>query len=328
MPGIWLGDRVDSSSSCSALSQRCDCQVQYRRYAAYRVLRIATPAATLLCASVGMLAEVRGWVVSREMIVLLAVVVALLMVLPIRMFALKFSGFGWRGNEVRYLFLAFCVVAIAVLRPCSIPVIIVLYILISTARWIFRPEIRKNKPDSCMNRRLEKSSCSGCCRLQCLRRCMRSGSMPATSCGRSRKVAATTSTVRILMNRTRMTKTAGRTCRIRLKKKKRIRKTARILLFQRFHPALKQLQVEPAPRIQSGDIQPLDTTLTDWRIDTRSTARRRATSRRGHWTGFVAVQLFPASAGFRFQFRFALLRLRLHDGERTVLTTPNGRLSG
>ncbi len=138
MPGIWLGDRVGfivfvfSAFAALRLAKFNIDDTQHTEFCG-----LPTPAATLLCASVGMLAEVRGWVVSREMIVLLAVVVALLMVSPIRMFALKFSGFGWRGNEVRYLFLAFCVVAIAVLRPCSIPVIIVLYILISTARWIF-----------------------------------------------------------------------------------------------------------------------------------------------------------------------------------------------
>ena len=51
------------------------------------------------------------------------------------MFALKFRGFGWRGNEIRYLFLLLCVAVIASLRLYSIPVIILLYILISAIRW-------------------------------------------------------------------------------------------------------------------------------------------------------------------------------------------------
>ena len=71
------------------------------------------------------------------MILAIALVVALLMISPVRMFSLKFSGFGWHGNELRYLFLALCVVAIAALRPYSIPVIIGLYIVISTVRWAF-----------------------------------------------------------------------------------------------------------------------------------------------------------------------------------------------
>jgi len=98
---------------------------------------LPTPAATLLCTSIGMLAELRGWIVPREWVLVLAVVVSLLMISPIRMFSLKFSGFGWKGNELRYSFLAFCIGWIAVLRACSIPVIIVAYIVISTVRWLF-----------------------------------------------------------------------------------------------------------------------------------------------------------------------------------------------
>lgn len=138
VPGAWLGDDaglivfVVSAFAALRLAKFNIDDTQHTEFCG-----LPTPAATLLCASVGMLAEVRGWVVSRETIAVLAVVVALLMVSPIRMFSLKFSGFGWRGNEVRYLFLAVSVIAIAVLRPCAIPFIIVLYISISTVRWIF-----------------------------------------------------------------------------------------------------------------------------------------------------------------------------------------------
>ena len=68
---------------------------------------------------------------------LLIVVVAMswLLVSPVRMFALKFRGFGWRGNQIRYLFLLLCVAVIASLRIYAIPVIILLYILISAIRW-------------------------------------------------------------------------------------------------------------------------------------------------------------------------------------------------
>lgn len=136
--GAWLGDNaglivfVVSAFAALRLAKFNIDDTQHTEFCG-----LPTPAATLLCASVGMLAEVRGWVVSREAIAVLAVVVALLMISPIRMFSLKFSGFGWRGNEVRYLFLAVSVIAIAVLRPCAIPFIIVLYISISTVRWIF-----------------------------------------------------------------------------------------------------------------------------------------------------------------------------------------------
>ncbi|MBR0332661.1 MAG: phosphatidylserine synthase, partial [Alistipes sp.] len=58
-----------------------------------------------------------------------------LLISPIRMFALKFKGFGWRGNEIRYIFIALCVVLVVLLRFYSVPAIILLYIVISTIRW-------------------------------------------------------------------------------------------------------------------------------------------------------------------------------------------------
>ena len=60
---------------------------------------------------------------------------AWLLVSPVRMFALKFRGFGWRGNQVRYLFLLLAVALIAILRLYAVPAIILAYILISAIRW-------------------------------------------------------------------------------------------------------------------------------------------------------------------------------------------------
>lgn len=97
---------------------------------------LPTPAAALFCASLGFLAEFRGLVIPREGLLAVAALLSGLLVSPIRMFALKFRGFGWSGNELRYLFLAACVVCIAVLQAWSIPAIIALYVLLSTVRWV------------------------------------------------------------------------------------------------------------------------------------------------------------------------------------------------
>ena len=77
--------------------------------------------------------------------VLICIVPAMawLLISPVRMFSLKFQGFGWRGNAIRYLFLALCVVTIVVLRLYSIPAIVILYILISAIRW----GLRRNSND-------------------------------------------------------------------------------------------------------------------------------------------------------------------------------------
>lgn len=98
---------------------------------------LPTPAATLLCASLAMLFQ-RGEIeLYREQILVIAVAVSLLLVSPIRMFALKFSDFSVRNNLLRY---GFVLVSLALIICCTtyaVTLIIVLYIVISTLRWIF-----------------------------------------------------------------------------------------------------------------------------------------------------------------------------------------------
>ncbi|MDE6569863.1 MAG: CDP-alcohol phosphatidyltransferase family protein [Alistipes sp.] len=96
---------------------------------------LPSPAAALLCGSLGLLAECNGLTMPREAVLLVAVLVAALMISPIRMFSLKFEGFGWKGNELRYAFLLLCVVLLATLQVRAIPVVLVAYVAISTLRW-------------------------------------------------------------------------------------------------------------------------------------------------------------------------------------------------
>lgn len=95
-----------------------------------------TPAATLFCISLGLLSDTRGLALTRETLLLTAVVLSLLMVSPVRMFALKFKGFRWRGNRLRYLFILVSVAMVVLLGAWAIPAIIALYVLVSLVRWI------------------------------------------------------------------------------------------------------------------------------------------------------------------------------------------------
>ena len=81
-----------------------------------------------------MLAECYGLTLLRETVLAVAVVVGLLMISNLRMFALKFHGFGWKGNELRYGFIIAAVVTAVLLRGYAVPAIIVLYILVSLVR--------------------------------------------------------------------------------------------------------------------------------------------------------------------------------------------------
>ena len=55
----------------------------------------------------------------------------LLMVSRIRFFALKFSNYGWQGNQVKWIFLGVSVVLFGILFYAAIPLIILLYIFLS-----------------------------------------------------------------------------------------------------------------------------------------------------------------------------------------------------
>lgn len=95
---------------------------------------LPTPANALLCMSIGLLAELGLVTVPREVIVILSVVMSLLLICPVRMFSLKFEGFGWKTNKLRYLFLILSLAIVAVNYRYAVTVIMVLYILISVVR--------------------------------------------------------------------------------------------------------------------------------------------------------------------------------------------------
>lgn len=68
------------------------------------------------------------WVLGICMFVL-----SVLLISEIPMFSLKISGFGWKGNEVRYLYLASLLILSGILGKAVIPCIIPLYLLFSIA---------------------------------------------------------------------------------------------------------------------------------------------------------------------------------------------------
>lgn len=97
---------------------------------------LPTPGAAILCLSLAALCERYELVVELEWLALMSVLVAAMLVSPVRMFSFKFKSWRWAENKMRYAFLAISIVAIALLRLYAIPIIIVLYIALSTARWI------------------------------------------------------------------------------------------------------------------------------------------------------------------------------------------------
>ena len=75
-------------------------------------------------------------------IVLLAniVIISLLMVIRIPTISLKFHNFRWKGNEIRYLFLAISCILLIILQEIALPVIILLYLLLSITVLLIRKD--------------------------------------------------------------------------------------------------------------------------------------------------------------------------------------------
>lgn len=59
------------------------------------------------------------------------IVFSFLLVAPLPLIALKFKNFGWADNKIRYIFLLLSVLSIACFQFIGIPLVIVLYILVS-----------------------------------------------------------------------------------------------------------------------------------------------------------------------------------------------------
>ncbi len=63
--------------------------------------------------------------------ILLIIIMSVLMVVELPLFSLKFKNFKWGGNEIRYIFLTISLGLLATLFFWAIPLIIILYIILS-----------------------------------------------------------------------------------------------------------------------------------------------------------------------------------------------------
>jgi CDP-diacylglycerol--serine O-phosphatidyltransferase len=65
-------------------------------------------------------------------------IISILMVSRIPMFSLKFVNILWKGNQIRYIFLAVSGILLIILQEIALPVIILFYLLLSIASSVFR----------------------------------------------------------------------------------------------------------------------------------------------------------------------------------------------
>lgn len=103
---------------------------------------LATPAATIFVVGLSLLiansynqTAFGSWptyfLFNPYVLSLFSIIIGVSMVLPMPLFSLKFVTFGWKGNEIRYIFLTISAFMLATLFCWGIPLIILLYLLMS-----------------------------------------------------------------------------------------------------------------------------------------------------------------------------------------------------
>jgi CDP-diacylglycerol--serine O-phosphatidyltransferase len=98
---------------------------------------LATPAAAIFFAGLCLIfishpqSGFTSFLLQPNALMAIILIISILMILRIPMFSLKFSGFGWKGNEIRYLFIAVSLILLIILQVIALPVIILVYLLLS-----------------------------------------------------------------------------------------------------------------------------------------------------------------------------------------------------
>jgi len=98
---------------------------------------VNTPANSILICSLPLIIGIdyqspaAVFILNPYLLIILAVIMSALLVSEIPIFSFKFKSFGWKGNEIRFVFLLLSLLLLITLRFVGIPLIIVLYIVMS-----------------------------------------------------------------------------------------------------------------------------------------------------------------------------------------------------
>lgn len=72
-----------------------------------------------------------NFIANPHVLFVISLILSILLVSELPLFALKFKFFGWKGNRIRYTFLGLSLILLISLGVIGIPLIIILYVLIS-----------------------------------------------------------------------------------------------------------------------------------------------------------------------------------------------------
>ena len=96
---------------------------------------VPTPACALLIASLPLIIfSDESWkplIVNTNNLLVLTAVMCYLLVSEIKLLALKFRSFGWKGNEARYSLMILTVVLLLLFKVLAVPIIFLAYLVLS-----------------------------------------------------------------------------------------------------------------------------------------------------------------------------------------------------
>lgn len=107
---------------------------------------IPTPAMTLFVISLPLIAEFSAQsffiniIDNQYFLIVITVLLTYLMNAEIPLFALKFKTFGFKENALKYIFLVLSIIMLMLLKFIAIPLIIILYVIISVVNNIKKAE--------------------------------------------------------------------------------------------------------------------------------------------------------------------------------------------
>jgi CDP-diacylglycerol--serine O-phosphatidyltransferase len=93
-----------------------------------------TPANTIFITSLSFVPGSLGAFIQQDwVLVIITITFSLLLVSRVNILAFKFKDFSWQNNKLRFTFLAFAIVMLAVFRLPAVPFVILMYIAFSLA---------------------------------------------------------------------------------------------------------------------------------------------------------------------------------------------------
>ncbi|AYQ30848.1 CDP-diacylglycerol--serine O-phosphatidyltransferase [Runella sp. SP2] len=96
---------------------------------------VPTPANAIVVASLPfilrMYPESQSIIVNPTVLISYTLVMSFLMIMEVPLLAFKFKSFGWKENQLKYIFLGVSVVLLILLKFAAVPLIVGIYILLS-----------------------------------------------------------------------------------------------------------------------------------------------------------------------------------------------------